>query len=1380
MPIEHSFKAYLPRDRLQALATGDVLPETAAGAVLSADISGFTPLTEALVDSLGLRRGTEELAYLLNRVYDVLIEQVDRYGGSVVAFGGDSILCWFGGEGDETPLRAVACALAMQGEMRQFGTVTPGMLGRGPSRLPDERDTVAVTLRTGVASGQVRRWRVGNPTIQVMEVLAGATVQRVVTAERLARHGEVLVDLATALALGGRWRCRGWRHDAAGGGRFAVVDALRRPPPPAPWPLLERTPEAWRLRPWVQPAVYRRLRDGLGEFLTELRSAVALFLGFGGIDYDGDSRAGERLDAYIRWVQQVLGRYQGTLVQFTIDAKGSYLYAAFGSPIAHTDDARRAVAAALELLTPPSDPTPIRAVRIGISQGVMRTGSYGGAKRRAFGVLGAEVNLAARLMQHAAPGQVLASGRTRRAAGDGFVWESLPALRVKGRAEPVPVHRLVGKAAGSVRRRGGMVGRRREWGCLARDLKALLDGQGRAVLVEGEAGIGKSLLVERLARLARKCGVRTLRVVGEADERFAPYHAWRPVFQELLDLRVSRRPPGELLDIWAPELAPLAPLLGVVLALDLPDNELTSQMNGEVRADNTRRLLLRLLQVAARQPLLLVLEDVHWLDSASWFLVQWVSREVRSVLLVATRRPELVPPGRGAASEAQVWPDTQVMRLGPLSGVEIEILACRRLGVDELPAKAAEFIRRKAGGSPFFAEELVYGLRDAGLIVVRQGGCALAPGVSTLETVGFPDTIEGVILSRIDRLPPARQLILKTASVIGRSFDYAILEGSLGPEADREPLREHLEHLQRLGLLQRVPGAPGPAFLFRHEITRDVVYNVTAFVQRRYLHRQVALWYEQRHAADLAPYYPLLAHHWGCAEVTAKALDYLEKAGHKALREYANEEAVRFFTEAVERARGDPGSGHIGLLRRAGWYAGLGRAYRNHGSLADSRTHLHRALGLLGERPPAGRLRLPLRVLGQLLIQAGLRLGVGGLGAYRQRRREELLAKGRIYATLTDIYYYNNDGMATLYAALRSLNLIERAGGGPEQDPNPGLAEAYSATGLCMMVVRGPARYYCRKAETVARRSGRLAIEIRVIITNSLYYLGSGQWDNAHRAMERARGLCIQLGDWRQWNELTAGLGLNARFQGHYRYSRDCFADLLDQARRRHNDLHTIWALSERALLDLRTGDLQRAVDALEDILVMLARAPNASAEIFAYGLLALGRLRLGEWPAAAAAADQAARRCIHSVPIVLHNLDSYAAVVEVNLALWRQAGTSGERRERSRAARRACRYLARYAWQFKIGRPRARLWQGCLEWQAGRSQKARRAFEKSLAAARRLDMPYDEGLAHAMLGRGLPAADPMRRWHLEWAESLLAALGVGWRLARVRADLKGDGGEPN
>jgi class 3 adenylate cyclase/tetratricopeptide (TPR) repeat protein len=904
MDIER-LSVYLPMDRRHALATDHSLPDRAEGTALFADIVGFTRLTDTLVATLGPRRGAEELIRLLNGVYGALITQVHRYGGSVVGFSGDGFTCWF--DQDAGP-RATACGLALHQALHSF-TAMP---------IPGGR-RVAVSLKVAVASGPVRRFVVGDPQVQRLDLLAGATLDRLARAEQQSAPGEVVAGPEVAQQLGERLVVAEWR---AG---FAVVAGLSEEAPPVPWPELDTailSVEA--LRPFLLLPVYERLMAGQGEFLAELRPAVALFQRFAGLDYDGDEQVGDKLDAYVRWVQGVLGRYGGYLLQLTSGEKGNYLYASFGALTVHEDDARRAVAAALELQRLPPELEFVQEVQIGLSRGRVRAGAYGSRTRRTYGAQGDEVNLAARLMQAAPPGEIRCSQRIYQAAEANWAFEALPLVQVKGKAGPLPVYRPVRRGAErGVRLGGTLVGRQAEMATLARLLEDTVSGRRWVLLLEGEAGIGKSRLLFELARLARERNMSWLEGAGQSIEQGTPYRAWRDLLAGYFGLGAQMEPAEqqrrvrERVTAVNPALVERLPLLNDVLRLDLPETDLTRGFDPKLRRESLTWLVVDLLRdVVLRQPLALVLEDAHWLDSLSWELALAVGRALydRPLLLVLALRPleEPVPTVYSALAGLE---GAETLRLAAMPAEETVALAAARLGLapEALLAEVADLVCERAAGNPFFAEELAHALRDSGALVVEEGACTLTADLSTLRQQ-VPDTVEGVVLSRIDRLPPEEQLTLKVAAVVGRSFLYRTLRDVHPRQVIEDLLRAHLDDLAHRDLTPLEALEPELTYLFKHVITQQVAYDTLLFAQRRELHRAVAGWYERVYAEHSSPYYPLLVYHWHRAEDVAQERHYARLAGEQAAAQYANAEAVAYLSRALALTPDDDLAGRYALL----------------------------------------------------------------------------------------------------------------------------------------------------------------------------------------------------------------------------------------------------------------------------------------------------------------------------------------------------------------------------------------------------------------------------------------------------------------------------------
>ena len=900
-----ALSAYIPIDRRHALARGAALPDHTSGAALFADISGFTPLTEALVQALGPQRGAEELTRWLNEIYDGVLAEIESYRGSVIGFSGDAITAWFDDGRPEylsphpvtsTALRATACALAIQQAMQRFAQVE--IPGAG---------TVSLAMKAVVTVGPARRFLIGDPAIQRVDALAGQTLYRLATGEHQAERGEVLLDQAAVSALGAGLDVLGWRNDHESGERFAVIKGLRVDVEPAPWPPLET--DALHddlLRPWLLPPVYDRLKSGMGEFLTELRPTVALFLRFSGIDYDRDPEAQGKLSQYIESVQRILARYDSYVFQLIIGDKGSNLYTTFGAPLAHEDDAIRANSAALDLRDLEIDF--IHDVQIGISQGLTRTGACGGLHRRTYSALGDPVNMAARLMQNAPVGQVLVNQNVQRATADIFTWEELPPLLVKGKSQPVAVSRLIARQG----RQGirlhepkyalPMVGRAAELASVQQKLDLARRGRGQIVGITAEAGMGKSRLMAEVIRLARERGM--LGYGGECQSygTSISYLVWQNIWQMFFNLDPAWSQAEQIASLERqlseihPALLPRLPLLGAVLNLQIPDNELTGSFNAKLRKESLEALLVDCLRKRARSmPLLLVLEDCHWLDPLSHDLLEAIGRatsDLPVLIVMAYRPPQL---DRVMAPRVQQLFHFTEIPLTDLPPQDIEQLVAFKLGrlygeIAIVPQALIEKISERAQGNPFYIEELLNYLHDRDIDPQQP---------EALEQIDLPNSLYSLILSRIDQLTENQKTLLKVASVIGRLFRAAMVWGVYNQFGDQDRLRKDLDTLSALDLTPLDTPEPELAYLFKHILTQEVAYETLAFATRAMLHDQIGQYIEAHYPDVLDQYVNLLAYHYERSENQPKKREYLLKAGEAAQANYANAAAIVYFRQVL-------------------------------------------------------------------------------------------------------------------------------------------------------------------------------------------------------------------------------------------------------------------------------------------------------------------------------------------------------------------------------------------------------------------------------------------------------------------------------------------------
>ena len=1328
MTATHEILAsYVPPGVLRRLSTGrppDAAPvwDRGRAGVLFVDVTGFTALAERLA-ARG-PEGAEELTRRLSDYFGLLIDSVTEHGGEVASFAGDALLAVFPadeGRGlSAAALLAAQCALTAQ---RRLGEHT--VVGERP-----------LQLRMGIGAGSVLSAALGGTAGRWEQLVAGEAVSQAASAEGIARPNAVALS-TEAWALVAQ-RCVG----VARSGAVDLHDV--REPLPLHRAEPRRLPSGCEglLELHVPRVVAARIAAGQTGWLAELRRISVLFVGLG--------EPTEALQSCVRTLQDVVERFEGSVNKLAVDGKGVLLVAAFGlPPLAHEDDGIRAVEAALAARVALSALGCTGG--IGVATGQAFCGSVGNEIRREYTMIGDIVNLAARLMQ-AAEGGILCDEATLHAARERITFEALPPLRLKGKARPVAVHRPVGRRSVPHLGPAGprLVGRTAERAVLRGRLEALLRGEGGLLVVEGEAGIGKSCLVAELSDLAASLGIEHLAGAADAISSGAPYHAWRGVFAQLLGLpgTASERTDEVSLRLRALGEQDRAPLLRALLPLAMPETDLTAQLTGQLRAENTNALLIRLLQDAAeRRPLLVVVEDAHWFDSASWTLAGLVQREVPAALLVLVTRPV----EGDAVTELLRSPRALHVPLSSLPPDDTEALVCQRLQVRSLPAPVAAFVRERAEGHPFYSGELALALRDAGTISVRDGVCIIEPGVN-VGAVTFPDTMHGVVTSRIDRLEPPQQLVLKVASVIGRTFALGALREVHPIEKDRPRLVEHLAAIERRDLTTRELTAPEPAYLFKHSITQEVAYGLLPFKNRKSLHRAVAEWIERACRNDLTGHHPILAHHLCRADEPERAIPHLDQAGERSLQTGAYREAADFLNQALALLPRAPALDTP--LRRARWERQLAEAHCGLGEVSESRAHACRSAALLGFPVPASPRALAVDVFAQLAEQAARRARLGPVAG---DDAATVMEAARAYGTLWIVDYQRGEVLSSVCAALRRLNLAERG----EQSAE--LAEAYA--NMCLIAgvipVHSLADWYGRRAMETAERLGSIPNLATVLELLSIYGVGIGRFERVTKDISRAIALNERIGDRRRLDESLAIRSWVPYLTGRFERSAALWAGTVVSAQTRADPQPQIWGLCGQVECGLPTGalPLSRALALLEEASGLLSGTVDAD-EIRVHGLLAKVHMRRGDVAAALDAARTAARWIEGSSPTAFYSFEGRAAAAEVCLARWELTPDDAEAR---RLAGRLTRALSTYARAFPIGRPRALLCRGTRAWLDRLPATARRAWRASLRAAEELGMPYEEALAGAALAVRLGDTERGRE-----ATATLERLGASPEIERL------------
>ncbi|WP_129626233.1 AAA family ATPase [Candidatus Oscillochloris fontis] len=1265
-------------------------------AALFADLTGFTALTEQL--SLHNPAGTEELTQILDLYFGHLVRVVTAHGGDVMKFAGDGLLALWYGEEDLAQLtqRAVQCGLAVQMMM------SPEMWGSF------ETPTTPLKIRVGVGAGQVTTMHVGGIFGRWELLVTGEPIRQTGLAESQAQPGDVVIA-AEAWPLVAE-SCMGVALPTGGVRLVSLTDYL--PMRGLDVPVL-RMDMADSLRFYLPKAILARMDAGQTAWLAEQRRVTVLFINLPDLQAETPL---PKAQAMMRSIQSMLYRYEGSISRLGTDAKGPTLVAALGlPPFSHEDDPERGARAALDIHTALAEQG-FRCA-IGITTGQALCGAVGGEARREYTMMGSMVNRSARLMQAAAhldPNNgvaILCDTATMTAARHVLRFERLAPLRLKGVSEPMVVYRPLALALPAMVREplqhmGTLIGRNRELAIIDGFLNNLaLHGRRATLILEGDEGIGKTRLLHTLEHAARQAGVEAMIGIGRSVDA-APYGAWRSVFSSLL-LNDAAQWPADLL---GEDLMPLAPLLRAVLHVDLPETTITAQMSGQVRADNTRDLLVRLLDRATqRNPLVIMIEDAQWLDTSSWALLAVVAERVERLLLAIAIRPLSDPPAE--YQRLAYLPDTRRIHLSGLEPSQIHDLLAQRLGVDRVPTAIWHLIADRSQGNPFFSEELLHALRQNGLITVVGRECQImaraGDPIQILNAVPLPSTIEGLIISRIDRLSPAQQLTLKVASVIGRSFALSTLSAIHPVENDPNHLVEQLFTLQQAGLVLIEEFDPELVYSFRHAVVAEVAYNLMSFRQRRQLHRTIAEYYEAD--GDAAQ----LAYHWRQADEPDRAMGYLARAGEQALTAGAYQEASNFLREAIQISGGGANAaGSPDLITRVRWERQLAEAYHGLGRLNESRDLLERAEEHLSRLLPV-HLRRTMMGLSWLLVRQGVRT-ILPLPAPRREPDSELLREAaRTSMLLAQLSYYNSQLPEAIRAALRSLSLAERSGETPE------LAAAYASAHLATGIIAPLARRYQQRALDLAHQINHLPTYAWVYEAQGIAAMDRADWRRASAALNLALVVAEHLGDQRRRAECHGMLALADLLQGNLHAAQERYAELYAAAQARGDLQVCAWGLIGQAECLIQQDADPQALALLEVANGLLAEnlGSTRAEEIWAYGLHAKLAWRSGNTPLAQTLADTADDLVGEHPPVAIYALGGYVALAEVLLELWAT-------KRQPRRLRRITRMLGQLARIFPMVRPAVLMWRGRAAWLRGQQQRARRYWQRAANLAAQMGMP--------------------------------------------------------
>ena len=1058
-------------------------------------------------------------------------------------------------------------------------------------------------------------------------------------------------------------------------------------------------------------------------------------------------------------VAQIVDHYEGVIEKYIGDA----IMAVFGTPKIHEDDPIRAVRAALDIndFIKSAGPEmseiagkPIM-MHTGINTGLAVIGEAN-LEKGILGVLGDTINVASRLMNLARPGEIVIGQNTYRLVRDFFSLEKMAPVRVKGKSEKIQAYRLIGmkakveesKRPSKGRMSSQIVGRDAELSVLHYCLERLFADKGTVVSIIGEAGIGKSRLIEDSFHYARKNGDlhQTVWLQGSTLSYGQTISYWPfieifsnycNITEEDDDTTAREKLETKVIGMFGKEANEVLPYIASLMNLEAKAQyrERTTYLDGDAMRRQIFLATHKFFEsLSLSKPLVLVFEDLHWMDESSGALLEHIIPLVkkRAILIVMLYRPDHETPAiRLRKVIDEKYSDShQEIRIAPLRNSDSLKLVGNLLSTENLPSPEWQEIIGRSQGNPFFIEEVIRSLIDSGAIIKNRttGECR---ATEKMAICSIPDTLQGLIIARIDRLDQEAKRVLRSASVVGRCFLYRVLSSV---ETLESKLDKALEQLQSTEIIRENKKMPELEYIFTHALVQQATYESILLKNRKFLHREVGHAIETMFENRLEEFYGLLAYHFAKAEAWEKAHEYLMAAGDQAGKIAADSEALIHYKEALstyERAFGD----HWETLQRVSLERKIGEALYRRGEMKTALEYLHRCLSLMGKPMKTKRWSVRFAILGAIMKHANRRM----LQWFHQKPPSDNVSREAeeedlIYVSLAWIYA-SLDPEIFMYTVLRRLNASE------SNRYAYGIATVSTGMGFICDYLSFPAlaaHYHQKSVKESEKLKNPEALGL-ACFGMAYYEQLQGNWTAAIAQGKRGAASYRLAGDLRGWAEcVTYGMLFSYISIGEIERCIEESEELIKLGKEVNDPTILCRGLHVQSLVMMRMGKYEESIPFLKRALKLTESIPDYIARSEIGALLGECYLYSEELQKALETLEESERiNTERRIPDLMTNLMLWLAEVYLVFA---EKEKIDNKTYWLKKARHACKSALKAGKGSKAKLPRAIFLQGKYFWLRKKPERARKLWLRSRELAEKMDLHYELGFIDKEMGARLKA----------------------------------------